>query len=667
MKKAKIACGILTSLLCVGALTACNDVKYSNQGYILTYKASDGSEKHYTADDLFKTYYTDADKTQTMFDSIYKLIVKNEFATSAKADEYKSIKELAARDVDGDKQTAKKNADTNGTSYDTEFDSILSGKGCKDEEELLQYYIYERESEQFEDDFYDNNMAVLRGENVEQSGKLNDKTSFDGYIKTMVPYHISHILVKIDDENATKYWNGTIGEQDCYDIYKVVNALAKGDKAFSTVAGSALNEDDTARSNFGDLGIMDKSTSFVDEFKLGIYAFENIYNKSITHADYREKVQNSNIGMSEKQRKSYIDWASYNVTADYTAPSMPTIKYEDIDKYFNEDKETCIAKVTKGYGNASVLDDNSLFYPRNVYYNEYLNKHAPSLITYDGGDLENFQDIFGDGKKYLCAKSTFTKEDGTLTYEYSPILVVRAGADSYQGIHFIKCNRSAFITKDNNGCTLGDYYTTYFPGQTNYPTRFVKGEEVDQQTYVNFNNLDVTSSKDRADTLKSSIKEFDKNLQKRIYQVYKDKITFTADSQAIGTAIDDWIKVSIAKTKFDDAESFDKTVNNYIDNLHQQSNERKKRLATIAAVTFDLYNNPAYGTQKLSAVIGSLPVEKAQQLQDALDELAVRYATPADASSIYADYADWTEFSVKESINDLYNKIGGLCNDGKTH
>lgn len=640
MKKAKLAVGILTSLMCVGALAACNEVKYSNEGYILTYTASDGSVQHYSADDLFKSYYSDADKTQTMFDSIYKLIVKNEFATQAKASEYKSIKELAARDVDGDKQTAKNNADTNGTSYDTEFDSILSGKGCKDEAELLQYYIYDRESKQFEDDFYENNMAVLRGDNAEETGKINGTVDFDGYLKTMVPYHVSHILVKLDDESATKYWNGTIGEQDCYDLYDVVNALSKGVKSFGSIANT-YSEDTGSAEAYGDLGIMDKSTSFVDEFKLGLYAYENI------NGTFKDKVANSNIKLTTTDYVSYVG-------------SNPTIPYSVFETYFNKDSASCVAKITKGYNNSSVHEDNALFYPRNIVYNEYLNKHAPSLIVvpqseYDSVKHKNFKQIFdGDTNFYLCAEQVFLEDDGITKHtEYSPILVVRAGTSDYQGIHFITVNRNPFLVEDANKCSIKDYYTTLFPTQTGYPTRQFADKTDVQQTYVNFNNLDVSSSKDRADKLKSSVKSFDSNLQKKIYKVYKDKISFTEANKVIGEAIDNWIEVKINTQTRENEESFNKTFNNYVDNLHQQKNEREKRLAGVCAIGYQKYNDPTKGANPVDTELAG----------EFYNQLVARYPTPADAGYDATSYPTWNDVTV----NDLFKVLGGLCNDGKTH
>ena len=57
MKKSKISLALVTSLLSLAGLAGCNEVTYSDKGYILTYKDSTGAEQHYTADELFGSYY----------------------------------------------------------------------------------------------------------------------------------------------------------------------------------------------------------------------------------------------------------------------------------------------------------------------------------------------------------------------------------------------------------------------------------------------------------------------------------------------------------------------------------------------------------------------------------------------------------------------------------
>ena len=632
MKKSKLALGIMAGMLCVGGLAACNEVTYSKEGYILTYTLSDGTVEHYTADDLFKSYYSEADKTQTMFDSIYKLVVKNYFKSPDQADEYNSIKELAARDVDGDKQTAQKNADTNGTSYDTEFDSILSSHGCKDEAELLEYYIYERELEKFEDNFYDNNISVLR-----DGGLLGDQ-DYSGYIEERAPYHVSHILVKVDDGGSTNYWNATISEQDCLDLNKVATYLAEGKNSFGYVA-NLYSDDEGSKASFGDLGIMDKSTGYVDEFKLGVYAYENLY------GDYQTAAKDSSIALDDDQKDEY---QLYDGSAAGKIGKIPYGIFQTLED---------VSKVTKGYNNSAVHSDSALYYPRNVYFNEYLNKHSVSLISNEdlaGGEIDTsslfgFQKLFsGDDTKYLCAEYTYTLNDGTLARSYKPILVVRAGTSDYQGIHFIVVNRSPFeVEKDLNDVDISDYYTTSFPGQKEYPTRTVgigeNAKTVDLQTYVNFNNLEDADAKSRAESLKSSIKTFDPNLKKSIYRVYKKAGAVKILDADLDATIEKWIDVSIEKQQFDDRTNWDKTWSKYISNLHQQQNERAKRLPLVCATAYVKYNDPVEGIKPISAAEAA--------------ELQARYGDPKVGP---ATWATWT-------YDDLFNVLGGPCNDGQKH
>ena len=630
MKKSKLALGMLAGFLCIGGLAACNEVTYSKEGYILTYTLSDGTVEHYSADDLFKGYYSEADKAQTMFESIYKLVVKNYFKGSEQADEYKNIKELAGRDVDGDKQTAQKNADTNGTSYDTEFDSILSSHGCKDEDELLEYYIYQRELEKFEEDFYDDNIGILR-----DGGLLGD-VQYDGYIAERAPYHVSHILVKVDDGGSTNYWNATISEQDCLDLNKVATYLAEGKNSFGYVA-NLLSDDEGSKSSFGDLGIMDKATSYVDEFKLGIYAYENLYGNKVDAAS------ESSIAIDDNQK------AEYQLYDGSKAGKIGKIPYT-IFKQLED-----VSDITKGYNNSSVHNDAALYFPRNVYFNEYLNKHSVSLIAaedlkgaaIDTSSLAGFHTLFdGDETKYLCAEYTYTLDSGELAHDYKPILVVRAGTSDYQGIHFIVVNRSPFeVEKDLNGTNISDYYTTFYPGQKEYPTREVGvGEDkktVDLQTYVNFNNLEVADAKSRAEKLRSSITTYDSNLKKVIYRVYKKGGSVKILDEDLDKTIEKWIDVSFEKQDFDDEMSWDKSWNNYISNLHQQQNEREKRLPLVCATAYKKYNDPALGDTLISA--------------EEVAELTARYG-----ENTSKPWASWT-------YNDLFKTLGGPCNDGETH
>lgn len=551
MKKAKFTLGMMVTAFAAMSLSGCNEVKYSPEGYILTYTNAAGEVLHYSADDLFKDYYQDSSKVSSMFDSIYKLVIRNYFvAEEAGKAKYSEILKNAKNDVEGVKSKAEENAKTNSTNYDDEFDALLKSYSCDDEDELLEHFIYERESKEFNDQFYENNIELLR----DSKKTAEDPNAYDGYIDSKLPYHVRHILVKISDSGTTNYYNSTIDKDDAIGLWDVANALREGKDSFGRIA--QLYSDDTSASSFGDLGIMDKDTSFVNEFKLGVYAYENIYNQATKDVESR-------IKMSETLKTAYKDAAE-------EGSAIVKIPYGAFE-YLKTN-----ADVTKDNLNRDVNDGASLFFPRNIIFNKYLNKHAIGVITPD--DIETgsedfttaaFKDVEGLGK-ILCTK------DG------QPILVVRAGTSDYQGVHFIVVQRTPLID-EVNGVKLSQYYTTKRPDQEGYP----KAEDgTPLQTYVNFLDQEVKEYKSRAEAVESKIKGFDSALNKFIYRKYveSEKIKFSdADLQA---QIDKWIDAAAFKKSFDESLSWNETWEKYIETLKVQNEEREKLVVEACAIGF---------------------------------------------------------------------------------
>ena len=589
MRKSKISLALVGSLLSVTALAGCNEVTASDKGYILTYTNSSGEKINYSADELFGTYYNDSSSLSTVFDKIYKLIVRNSFKAGGEyADKYNDVRQKAQNDVDGEKEKARKNADTNGTSYDEEFNTILSSVDCEDEEELLEYHTYQRESTEFEEGFYEKNTAHLR-DSVPTEG---DK--YDGYLHKKLPYHVRHILVKTEGESSsTNYWNSSITEKDARKLNNVVTLLAN--KASFGQIASEYSEDAGSKANYGDLGIMDLDTSFVNPFKLGIYAYENLYNGDATiHAGAAA----SNLAMNATIKNNYynaVDYHAESVTGDDTG-LITTIPYGVFGKLQE------YANVTRDENNSTVNDDNSIFYPRNIMFNKYLNRFslafitpndpvAPEVTAFDtvtestkGGAnvdaytaLPGFQDV------------TFSKADGT-TYTQKvlvsstnkPILVARAGTSDYQGVHFITIERDALVATEN-GVSLSEYYTTKFPTQNDYP-QDASGN--DKNTYVNFLDQDTKDYKSRAESVESKIKSFYKNLNKYIFRTYLENQTLVIKDEKLNTNLKTWMDKTIEKADRDAALDWEETWENYIHTLEQQKVERRKLVSEACAIGY---------------------------------------------------------------------------------
>ncbi|HPY37862.1 MAG TPA: hypothetical protein PLU89_00005, partial [Bacilli bacterium] len=140
MRKSKITLGIVAGLLSTFALAACDGPTFSGDGYVLTYTGANGQEYHYTAEELFDSYLQTTSGASSLFDSVYKVLVRNYFITDdtegGGIDTYPDIKKGADNDVAGVKSKAESAADDNGTKYDDEFEKQLDTYGVEDEDEL---------------------------------------------------------------------------------------------------------------------------------------------------------------------------------------------------------------------------------------------------------------------------------------------------------------------------------------------------------------------------------------------------------------------------------------------------------------------------------------------------------------------------------------------------
>ncbi len=588
MKRSKITLGIMTSLLACSVLAGCNGAKYSPEGYILTYKDSAGNEQHYTAKDLFDSYYEDSSKVSSMFDSIYKLIVRNYFTEgNAGHDKYNEILKNAKNDVEGVKSKASENADANDSDYDTEFHTLLESYSCKDEAELLQHFIYERELSEFNEQFYsDDNMKFLRDHKVESTTEEDPERyvkNYEGYISKKLPYHVRHILVKIADTGSTNFWNATIDENDAIELYDVVRSLAEGKQSFGKIA--QLYSEDGSKDKFGDLGIMDYDTSFVNEFKLGIFAAENLYNNAT-----KEAVKTSHIYMGDPTVAGTIA----KQYSDVVGSSIGKIKYGSFLNLYDT------RKTTKDDLNRDVNDGNANYFPRNIYFNNDINLHSVNVIVPEDGDL---WDTARTATNYAELTGFSDQGDGfgncLRTTDGQPILVVRAGTSDYQGIHFIVVERTplvdetSYVVEDSEGnphtitVNNSEYYTIKYPGQENYPEhKEDTGFKINKQTYVNFLNLETKELKSRAETVQKQIKNFDTDLNKFIYHKYLTEEKIVIKDEALKAKIEKWIDASAEGAEYDRQLAWEKTWETYLDSLKVQNAERTKVIKKACAIGF---------------------------------------------------------------------------------
>lgn len=487
MKKSKLKMGLITSFICGMALSACDVV--ANDKYVVQYKDYSDSELGLLTDTMYSNYLETSSGLTKYYEKVRDLLVRATFKSVTEASNglkvktpYATLEAQAKNKVEEQKEQARKNAKNNDTWYSDEMDAIYESHNCEDEEGLYQYFLLELEKEQLDSAIMNNDtqLTILRDGNGS-----NEK----GWINSAKPYHIKHMLVKVDG-GADDFTRATITEDEATKLSKVVTLLAGGDKFDDLAANNLLNDDSSDK--LGDVGIVNnnatsKSLKMVSEFQLGIYTADvKINGKSGTGIGLESMVDVDGTGDVKVEDTIEVVKVPYSV--------------------FKDLGET--AKYPESTEDAKIRDVSACVYPRNVLWNKYLNNHNVFVIVDKTADTSSTTSLttdtvdttvpnnFAQGSKsgfnngYLCA------EDGKVIF----------GVRSEYGIHFIKIQKSAYDSD----------LSTYYPIALNVNNVDVTSQPVGSNYIVG-----LDSAKDTFDTrlsdIKSAIKSYDSNSEYRLY------------------------------------------------------------------------------------------------------------------------------------------------------
>ncbi len=549
MNRTKMTIATL-ALVSLVSLSACSNAVTENpNGFVVTITGKDGETFGYSADDLFGQYRGNQTGVARFVEAITEVVIRNEInqedaATTALRNE---ILGKAENRVDGVKEQARSNADANNSNYNDELEILLGSFDVEDLEELKDYFAYQLMQEEVEDRFYDSN----------KEGFVIGDDFGPGYLDERLPYHVKHILVRVSAAGGDLY-NGRITSAEAIRLFDVGQRLAKqfNNETFGAIA-VALSDDDGSARNFGNLGIMSKATSFVNEFKLGLYAFDSVFNQVSEVQDNAEKLEvpteaiefiEDEIGLTE----------------------IPFNAFELLNTY---------ADVTKKANGDSVNNNDPLYYPRNIIFNKYFNRHNVSVIvpsSVEHYDLPGFNAV-----DELGGDVVLTDELGRV------ILAVRAGTGSgeggYQGIHFIVVERSALIDTIN-GVSLEDYYTTEIPGTSNYPKDLQTGEDL--KTFVNFKNDTIANYKEVAETVRSEIRNFDPHFNFRMLRYLIDNQGVTFVDENLELALFNYMRVTEESAQFDADFQSENNWNSFIEYLEFQEYQRDRLILETCAENY---------------------------------------------------------------------------------
>lgn len=535
MKKTKCALGLVAFATSIMALSGCSGATASKDGVIMTYTDANGNRTSYTAEDLLKNYQSYSSSLSSEFDKIYEVLVRHYYDQDAQSTKLASLKAEATNKVLSDKQKAEKNAANNKTSYEAEFQTYLDAAGADNVDELYQKYLYDEEKADFQNEIYNtygtgddsvNGYVAMKDGFYKTGNELKEAfpeskeggefvwgRGSEGWLGTQMPYHIRHILIKLAGGGDKKYAQDRIAETAneggettklTSTLFRLAGATIGADGklttdtdrwTFGSIAKS-FSDDEGSAKNFGEYGIMEKTMAqdLVHEFKLGTYAFESLYSarEKASSEAYKlmpglEEEATSAADIDNKQ--TLLDsnttvhdyFANFDDDNDGIADGVGQIPFGAAIALYDTKKV-----VTDAAGNPVWNDNQDSFYPRNVIYNKYFNKHNVCVITPNvigsnyksallddtskaaaTGILAGYQ-LSADGKSVTAEdfKGSYSAQLGALpgfsvdttnvltgadfahnvlTNEKGQvILAVRAGAgSSYQGIHFMTVERSA--------------------------------------------------------------------------------------------------------------------------------------------------------------------------------------------------------------------------------
>lgn len=529
----------MVGLLSIG-LTSCSDVKPAKDDKGNEIIITIGGE-NYTADELLADYGETASGVSAYYDAIYDVLIRDAQKSTS------NIEKLVDKDIDEFVKDVKQKASSNGKTYRAQLSDDLEAKGVESLEEYREVLMLERKKTTYQDQWYEDHMESLSKE----------------YFKEKTPYHVKHILVKTNSAGTSLY-DGRISETEALKLFSVVERLASGKESFGQIAQQA-SDDTGSAAIYGSSGIMDQDTGFVSPFKLGVFAYDALYDNHNNNTEERMEALNIPSKVLEEKGDAALSGSNTYKSLDVkkaieTVGLVPYQALLDLKKF--ADKTTTVdnlvyvpqASDTEHYNPAyadrvgQTIDES--YYPRNIIFNNYLNDNGLYVITNEGFDGDaskaNFE-VFSN----ICSTPILT--DGN----HNPILVTRGGSgDSYQGIHFIVIEQSPFwytqAKLDNskpfaNGQTpsVEDYLLYYY--STDVPATS-ETDVSDDQRFVTFIKTSRTEYSKRATTIENTVKGFDVNVQYKIWEellysdvenhVVKDNIKI---DEKILKSIENWI------------------------------------------------------------------------------------------------------------------------------
>lgn len=579
MKTGKRSLSLAMSILAIASLTACDDdytypdAKWK-EGIIVNVDGKD-----YKYDEIYQLFDNSKGSAQAYFN-----VAKNILAqlVTPKTDTMLSNVDTKINDL---KNTWKTNARTNNTSYKEEQEKTFDSENVEDLDELREKYISQQQVEKNSQDFYEINANGVTDPSY--TYYISEQMTKD-YVTNQAPYHVSHVLVKVDaSSDGEGYWNGKITADNAKKIGNAVRMLASSD-SFGSVA-QLVSEDEGSAKMYGELVTttegsqsvaMEKTTSYINEFKLGLYAYEAYLNPKTKAADVNTAVRASLRVPGQVAASSSFNYKNDTAVSELITDGTLVGKNGAFGIPLSKAITLgYIADVEKNIVDGSKVDYASeTQYPRNILFNNYFNYHGVNFL-YDDSDtyeaefladaievglhsnkiIHDLNDVEAElpskYAEYEYVKGQLSKidagkfktvegiSDNLYNYDFDPItkksvltkiptskrilvekdtdtnpvIIVRGGSSGYQGIHFIVVNNDPFVNSQNTY----QYYRTNIPDASADPASAKSADYSTNPSLINYVKADINSNTTynaRRDAVVAAVKASDSNIDFRLYE-----------------------------------------------------------------------------------------------------------------------------------------------------
>ena len=580
MKTGKRSLSLAMSILAIASLTACDDdYNYPDakwkEGIIVNVDGKD-----YKYDEIYQLFDNSKGSAQAYFN-----VAKNILAqlVTPKTDTMLSNVDTKINDL---KNTWKTNARTNNTSYKEEQEKTFDSENVEDLDELREKYISQQQVEKNSQDFYEINANGVTDPSY--TYYISEQMTKD-YVTNQAPYHVSHVLVKVDaSSDGEGYWNGKITADNAKKIGNAVRMLASSD-SFGSVA-QLVSEDEGSAKMYGELVTttegsqsvaMEKTTSYINEFKLGLYAYEAYLNPKTTKAaEVNTAVRASLRVPGQAAASSSFDYKNDTAVSELITDGTLVGKNGAFGIPLSKAITLgYVADVEKNIVDGSKVDYASeTQYPRNILFNNYFNYHGVNFLyddsdTYEAEFLKDAIEVGAHSDKtiltlndvkdklpskyaeYEYVKGQLSKidagkfktvegiSDNLYNYDFdaftkksvltkiptskkilvekdtdtNPVIIVRGGSSGYQGIHFIVVNNDPFVNSQNTY----QYYRTNIPDASADPASAKSADYSTNPSLINYVKADINSNTTynaRRDAVVAAVKASDSNIDFRLYE-----------------------------------------------------------------------------------------------------------------------------------------------------